>query len=196
MRTKIGKTDGLTATRRASRPAIIREEQIMDTIVKNTKEEAAAIAADKWCEMLFGSHIQDNGARECEFMCMLATALADHAKKEITEESKIKTRELLKQYYLHEIINDKVWLAKTLGTYTDYRGETCEFNFFDRDLYCDYHPRFHLRRILSIAGIEDGVAESIAPFKTGIEILHDEHGGYTAILKTYGRRQTLAKKVS
>lgn len=163
-------------------------------MAKNTKEEAAAIAADKWCQMLFGWHIKDNGARECEFMCMFASIAADRAKKEISEESKVKTRELLKQYYLHEIINDKTWLANTLGTYTNYRGETQEFVFFDRDLYCDYHPCLHLRRILSIAGIEDSIAESIAPFKTGIEILHDEHGGYTAILKTYGRRQTITKE--
>lgn len=95
---------------------------------------------------------------------------------------------------MHEIINDKSWLAKTLGTYTNYRGETSEFDFFDRDLYCDYHPCMHLRRILSIAGIDDSVAERIAPFKTGIEILHDEHEGYVAILKTYRRRQTLTKE--
>ncbi len=163
-------------------------------MAKNTKEEAAAIAADKWCQMLFGSHIQDNGARECGLMCMLATIVADHAKNEISEESKIKTREILEQYYLHEIINDKDWLAKVLGTYANYHGETCEFNFFDRDLYCDYHPCLHLRRILSIAGIDDSVAESIAPFKTGIEILTDENEGYTVVLKTYGRRQALTKE--
>lgn len=163
-------------------------------MVKNTKEEAAAIAADKWCQILFGPHIQDNGARECEFMCMLASVVADRAKNEISEESKIKTREILEQYYLHQIINDKAWLAKTLGTYTDYRGETCEFNFFDRDLYCDYHPCLHLRKILAIAGIDDSVAERIAPFKTGIEIKHDELDGYIVILKTYGRRQTLSKE--
>ena len=52
---------------------------------KNTNEEAAAIAADKWCQMLFGWHIQDNGARECEFMCMLASVVADRAKNEISE---------------------------------------------------------------------------------------------------------------
>lgn len=163
-------------------------------MVKNTKEEAVAIAADKWCEMLFGQHIQDNGARECGFMCMLATTLADHAKKGISEESKIKTREILKQYYLHQIVKDEAWLAKTLGTFTDYRGEIREFNFFDQDLYCDYHPCLHLRRILSIAGIDDNVAESIAPFKTGIEILPDENEGYTVVLKTYGRRQALTKE--
>lgn len=163
-------------------------------MTKNTNEEAAAIAADKWCQMLFGQHIKDNGARECEFMCMLASIAADRAKKEISEESKIKTRELLKQYYLHQIINDEDWLAKTLGTYTDYRGKTCEFNFFDHDLYCDYHPCLHLRRILSIAGIDDSIAERIAPFKTGIQILHDEHEGYTVVLKTYRHRQTLTKE--
>lgn len=161
---------------------------------KNTNEEAAAIAADKWCQMLFGWHIQDNGARECEFMCMLASVVADRAKNEISEESKIKTREMLEQYYLHEIINDKDWLAKTLGTYTDYRGETCEFNFFNHDLYCDYHPCLHLRKILEIAGIDESVAESIAPFKTGIQILPDENEGYTVVLKTYRRRQTLTKE--
>ena len=160
-------------------------------MAKNTKEDAAAIAADKWCEMLFGFHIKDNGARECEFMCLLATVAADYAKKEISEESKIKTRELLEQYYLHQIINEKTWLAKTLGTYTNHRGETCEFGFFDRDLYCDYHPCLHLRRILEIAGIDDSVAQSIAPFKTGIEILHDEHEGYNVILKTYRQRKIL-----
>lgn len=160
---------------------------------KNTNEEAASIAADKWCQMLFGPHIQDNGARECEFMCMLATVAADRAKNEISEESKIKTREMLEQYYLHEIINDEAWL-KTLGTYTDYRGETSEFVFFDSDLYCDYHPCLILRRILSIAGIDDRVAESIAPFKTGIQILPDENEGYTVVLKTYGHRQTLTKE--
>lgn len=166
----------------------------MTKITKITNEKAAEIAADKWCQMLFGWHIKDNGAQECEFMCMLASIAADRAKKEISEKSKIKTRELLKQYYLHEIINDKTWLANTFGTYTDYRGETCEFNFFDRDLYCDYHPCLSLRRILSIAGIEDSIAESIAPFKTGIEILPDEYEGYNVVLKTYGRRQVLTKE--
>lgn len=163
-------------------------------MVKRTNEEAALIAADKWCEMLFGSHIQDNGARECEFVCMLATTLADHAKKEITEESKIKTHEILEQYYLHQIIDDTAWLAKTLGTFTDYRGETREFYFFDCDLYCDYHPCLHLRRILSITGIDDSIAERIAPLKTGIQILPDEDEGYIVVLKTYGRRQTLTKE--
>ena len=163
-------------------------------MVKNTSKEAAAIAADKWCQMLFGQHFQDNGVQECGFMCMLATTLADRAKNEISEESKVKTREILEQYYLHKIINDKAWLARTLGTYTDYRGKTCEFDTFDRDLYCDYHPCLHLRRILEIAGIDDSIAESIAPLKTGIEILHDEHKGYTVVLKTYRQRQTLTKE--
>lgn len=164
-------------------------------MTKDTKEDAAAIAADKWCQMLFGPHLQDNGTGVCDFMCMLASIVADRGKKEISEDSKIKAREILKQYYLHEIADDKAWLAKTLGSYTDYRGEMREFNSFDHDLYCDYHPCLYLRRILSIAGIDDRVADCIAPLKTGIEILPDENEGYIVILKTYGHRQVLTNRV-
>ena len=146
----------------------------------HTDEEAATIAADKWCELLFGWHLQDNGALNEDhaggfYACALATVLANDAKEGITEEMKQKAHELLKQYYLRLIhfentfdTNDVKWLKETFKS----RYEK-KFNWelgFRYDMYCDYDPSWALFTILYNAGIPENNIGSICPWKTGIKI--------------------------
>lgn len=146
----------------------------------HTDEEAATIAADKWCELLFGWHLQDNGALNENHpggfpACALATVLANGAKDEITEEMKQKSHELLKQYYMKYIhfsttfdLNDVHWLKETFKS-----SDEKKFNWehgFNYDMYCDYNPSWALYTILYNAGIPEKNIDCICPWKTGISI--------------------------
>ena len=145
-----------------------------------TNEDAAKMAAEKWCSLLFDFHVQDNGARQDSevMMCCIGTSLHSMCNERITEEMKEKTFNLLYEYYLHYLhyndTNDKSdieWLEENLhdGRNREYRIDWKEFGFCDR-LYCDYNPNCALYCILSNAGIPENCINSICPWKTGISI--------------------------
>lgn len=165
---------------------------------KHTDEEAAKIAADKWCELLFDWHLQDNGALNEDHpggftACALGTILANNAKEHITEEMKVKTHELFKEYYKRSIHfyndynqEDLNWLKTTLpdkdGNY-DWK-----YGFSDGDMYCDYNPYYPLYLLLVNAGISDNDVRSICPWKTGISIRKEDNA---VLYHTYQHREEL-----
>ena len=154
----------------------------------HSMEEAAHIAASKWCELLFGWHLQDNGAldEETSFnMCALGTYLAESAKKDITEQAKKNAYGLFFEYYKRcknystnhngdYILTDigpesYEWLKKNLPD-PDSDNDKWEDYAFSCTPYCDYGPNITLYRILLNAGVDKKDIRSICPWKTGISI--------------------------
>lgn len=145
----------------------------------HSDEEAARIAADKWCELIFGSHLQDNGAHNEShgggfLACALGTILANRSKEGITEEKKCKAHELFYQYYLKAIhfkrtldAKDIDWLNENLK---DKTGKFYWKDISDYDMDCDYDPSWPLYLVLVNSGIEDTDARNICPWKTSISI--------------------------
>lgn len=145
----------------------------------HSDEEAAKIAADKWCKLLFGWHLQDNGALNESHgggfpACALATVLAEKSKEGITAEMKCKAHELFYQYYLKAIhfkrthdTRDLDWLKENLK---DKTGKFDWKDISDYDMYCDYDPSWPLYLVLVNSGIKDTDASNICPWKTGISI--------------------------
>ena len=181
----------------ASRYTRLEDAWVMVNGKTHTDEEAAMIAADNWCELLFGWHMQDNGALDEMHgggfpACALGTILADKAKENISEEMKIKAHELFYQYYLKSIhydrtydSNDIRWLETTL------KDDTGEFDWkygFDYDMYCDYDPAWSLYLILTNSGIEDSDARHICPWKTGISIRREDNA---VMYTTYQKREEI-----
>ena len=150
---------------------------------RRTNEEAAKLAADKWCELLFGWHLQDNGALNETHpggfqACALGTVLANSAKEKITDEMKRKAHELFVQYYLHDIEFQNgnrreavEWARKTLPDPGDKNPYVWSaHSFIGTNMYCDYNPYMPLYLVLINAGIPDYEACKICPWKTGISI--------------------------
>ena len=122
--------------------------------VRRSYEEACQIAADKWVEMIFGTHLQDNGDRtgHSDMAMMLGTVLKDEAKKRCSQDVPEKARELLKKFYLSGC------MCK------GYMGD------FVCPPYSDYGPNTPLYNILVEAGVDENDAGRITPWKTGIDI--------------------------
>jgi len=149
----------------------------------NTNEEAAQKAADKWCEIIFGDHIQDNGAMNEDhpggfYACALGTLLADKSKESITEEMVTKAHNLFKEYYLHELdfnttLNNEhlKWLKETLPSTDDHFD--WKYGFYD--LSCDYGPSWALYLILYHAGVPERNIDNICPWKTSIHIRKEDN---------------------
>lgn len=150
----------------------------------HTAEEAAKIAADKWCEIIFGWHLQDNGALNEDHgggfpACALATVLAEDSKKNITDEMKTKAHELFQEYYrrlmhYNETADSKdiEWLKENL------KDKSGSFDWeygFSYDLYCDYDPSWALYLILENAGVPENTIRSISPWKTSISIRKEDN---------------------
>lgn len=165
---------------------------------KHTDEEAAKIAADKWCELLFDWHLQDNGALNEDHpggftACALGTMLANTSKERITEEMKVKTHELFKEYYRRSIHfyndynqEDLNWLKTT---FPDKEGDyDWKYGFNDNDMYCDYNPYYPLYLLLVNAGIPDKDVRNICPWKTGISIRKEDNA---VLYHTYQHREEL-----
>ena len=148
----------------------------------NTNEEAAKKAADKWCELIFGWHLQDNGAINENhaggfYACALGTVLANNSKERISEDVKKKAHNLFYEYYLHKLhyhkTNDKKdidWLVENLPD--DDKKDPFDWRCFgfSCDLYCDYGPSTPLYLILVNAGVDKRDTGNICPWKTGIDI--------------------------
>lgn len=140
----------------------------------NTNEEAAKKAADKWCDLIFGWHLQDNGGGS--YACVLGTVLANKSKERISEDVKKKAYNLFYEYYLHQIhyyeTNDKKdidWLVENLP---DDEKDPFDWRYFEFgcNLYCDYGPTTPLHLILVNAGVDKRDTGNICPWKTGIDI--------------------------
>ena len=165
-----------------------------------TDDEAAELAANKWCELLFGKHLQDNGAINENhaggvYACTLGTVLANESKKGITEEMQLKTKNLIKEYYLHNIEYHKTdgrnaveWAQKNLPDNDKKNSFSWEYGFGYGSMYCDYGPSTPLYLILINAGISERDACNICPWKTGIEIRHVDN---TVFLNTYRHQEEL-----
>ena len=148
----------------------------------HTSEEAARIAADKWCELIFGWHLQDNGAINEDHpggfsACALGTILADKCKEGITEDVKKKVHDLFYGYYYHflhyEDTHDNAdinWLVENLPDDDEKDPFDWKYFGFRCELYCDYGPSTPLYLILVNAGVDGRSAGNICPWKTGIEI--------------------------
>ena len=148
----------------------------------NTNEEAAKKAADKWCELIFGWHYQDNGAINENhaggfYACALGTVLANKSKEGISEDVKKKAHSLFYEYYLRQLhyyeTKDKKdidWLVEHLPD--DDKKDPFDWRYFEFrcDLYCDYGPTTPLYLILVNAGVDKRDAGNICPWKTGIDI--------------------------
>jgi len=128
---------------------------------RRTYDEACLLAADKWCEMMFKFHLQDNGAINEDhgggfWACALATVMKNDSMKEITEEMVKATHDNLYKYYKNR----------------------CWYECKDKDdswsgyvnLYVDYHPNRPLYDILKDSGIPEKHIDSLCPWKTGIDI--------------------------
>lgn len=134
---------------------LIEEEFISRNGKIHEFKEACKIAADKWCELLFGWHMQNNGALDEEHsfnMCALGTILAEDSKKNISEKVKIKAHKLIEEYYLDGCL----WKHDGVKTYVE--------------LSCDYGPNVPLYELLVKAGIKRNDASNICPWKTSISI--------------------------
>jgi len=149
----------------------------------HTEEEAAKIAADKWCELLFNWHFQDNGASNEDHpggftACALGTILGNKCRENVTEEMEADAHELFKQYYLKEMhfnrtydLDDIQWLKDTLPDKTgkfDWKYGFC-------DLSCDYDPSWALYLILLHAGIPEKSISGLCPWKTRITIRKEDN---------------------
>ena len=166
----------------------------------NTNEEAAKKAADKWCELIFGWHLQDNGAINEDhaggfYACALGTVLANKSKERITEDVKKKAHSLFYEYYLRQLhyneTHDKKdidWLVENLPD--DDRKDPFDWRYFEFgcDLYCDYGPGTPLYLILVNAGVDKRDAGNICPWKTGIDIRPVDNA---VMYNTYQHREEL-----
>lgn len=159
----------------------------------HTDEEAAKIVADKWCDLIFKWHLQDNGALNEEHsfnMCALGTILADKCREGITEDIIKKTHNLFYEYYLHQLrweqgndMENINWLVRNLPD----NDKKDPFDWtkygFEIDLYCDYGPGTPLYLILLNGGVPENNINNICPWKTGISIRSVDN---MVMYKTYG----------
>ena len=165
----------------------------------NTNEEAAKKAADKWCDLIFGWHLQDNGAIDenhggGSYACVLGTVLANKSKERISEDVKKKAYSLFYEYYLHQLhyyeTNDKKdidWLVENLP---DDEKDPFDWRYFEFgcNLYCDYGPTTPLHLILVNSGVDKRDTGNICPWKTGIDIRAVDNA---VIYNTYQHREEI-----
>lgn len=128
--------------------------------VKRTYEEACEIAADKWTELIFNIHIQNNGdnSKQGGQMQMMATLLKERARVGLPLGTDEKFHKLCKEYYLNGC------------KYKSKSGWVSEIK-----LYSDYGPNAPLYDLLHNAGVPDDRIENITPWKTGVTIDKHDH---------------------
>lgn len=164
---------------------------------RHTNEEAATIATNKVMELCFGWHLQDNGALDEEHSFMasaLATTMGSNAKDKISQEVKIKAKELFYGYFngylkfYDDVMNGAHWLI--LEQYVQWlrsnapSPEPSRWNWEHPDgtLNCDYDPCWRWFCLLKAAGVEESAIRVICPWKTTIYIRPLDN---TVIYQTY-----------
>ena len=155
-----------------------------------TDEEAAKVAASKWCELIFDWHLQDNGALEETHpggftACMLGTVLANDSKQGITEDVKQKAYDLLVQYYMHYLhyvnngydYSDINWANETMPDPEPDNKDRFDwkYGFSEFSMSCDYGPSSSLWCLLVNAGVDSRDARNICPWKTHIRIRKEDN---------------------
>ena len=113
-------------------------------------DDACRLAADKWADMIFGFHVQDNGDNSNWVGMALGTIVKDDARKNYDEDVADKFRSLMTDYY------------KSGCKYKD-----CRFPVIP---YCDYHPNSPLAKTLEAAGCSEHDVDMMCPWKTGVEV--------------------------
>lgn len=131
----------------------IEDEFIKENGNVHTFEEAVDIAAKKWVDLIFGYHIQDNGAINESHgggfpACALGTILKNSTIEKMENKEKIatKTYELIKKFYIDTKNNKSYYLS------------------------VDYGPNTYLDDILIKAGVDENKTSNICPWKTMIKI--------------------------
>ena len=142
---------------------LVEDRFIEDKGQRRTYDEACHLAADKWCESIFGQIIQDNGAINENhggglWACVLGSALKENSMEGVTEEMVESARKELYEYY---------------------KGH-CEYTFEDGhkahvNLNTDYAPNIALRSVLLKAGLPEDTIRNICPWKTGIRIIEKDN---------------------
>ena len=115
--------------------------------------EACRLAADKWAEMIFGHHVQDNGddSPAGGLGMTLGTMAKEMAMESCGEEERERFRSLMREYYEG-------------GCMYESEGLSCRMT-----PYCDYHPNSSLEEMLVRAGVRPLHADVMCPWKTGVE---------------------------
>lgn len=147
----------------------VEAEYLIRNKSKRTFEEACNIAADKWCDLLFQWHLQDNGAINEDhpggfFSCVLATLMKNDSAKKIDEKTIKKAHDNFVKYYLD-------------NNYDAMYG-----------MRVDYDPSRSLYDLLKDSGIPEKHIRSLCPWKTSIYI--DEKDN-SVVYCTYGKREYL-----
>ena len=148
----------------------IEEEYLTRFGKMRTYEEACQKLADKWCELIFGFHIQDNGAINEDhgggfWACALGSAIKNDAVAKIGEDVIKKTHDLMVQWYRER-----------------------ETGGYHEDFGVDYGPNCYLYDLLVKAGVDKRDASSICPWKTHISIDRRDNSIYYG---TYGKAEYL-----
>lgn len=147
----------------------------------HTYKEACEIAANKWCELIFEWHLNDNGALNEDHpggftACALSSVLKNEASSKIPKEQQEKAYELIKKFY-----EDDCWW--------EYYNDKGEYeNTWQTNLNVDYGPNRPLYELLKKAGIEEKHIRTICPWKTSIRI--DERDN-SVIWHKYGSLEIL-----
>jgi len=155
----------------------------------HTLEEASKIAADKWCELLFGWELKDNGDLDSQHsfnMSVFASALGNSTKEKISDDVKKKCHDLLEETYMRIIrnkVDDRKWIVDKYAQDDDDRIYMNAYGMEQEWIKTDYHAMRNLYLILSAGGLTDDEISCICPWKTNIRIERTDysviycHGG-------------------
>lgn len=120
---------------------------------RHNREEVMKLAADFWCERIFGSARQDNGDNsDTGFLGMMMASM-------------LKTDSMKKQ---DSSVRDKAW-----NLIAEYYGKVFDKtlpNRFEDELSVDYHPCEALYNILKEAGVNERDINCIVPVKTSLAL--------------------------
>ena len=151
----------------------VKKKFLQEKGLQRSFEEACEIVTQKWCDMLFNFHLNDNGAiNESHgggfLACALSTVLGEKNKSKISDKQKEKVKKLIYEFYKNHCKIDK------------------DGYVYDCPLGCDYDPNYPLYDILSKAKIDKNIISTICPWKTRIVI--DEIDN-SVLIYTYQKKE-------
>lgn len=144
---------------------------------RRTKDEACVIAAEKWAEMIFGKHLQDNGDRTSHGanLNMMGSYVKMLYQKDLTGEMREKFVSVMAEFYKDDC--NLEW-ADSGG---HRRVDAIE-------PYCDYDPNLSLYEMLMKAGVPKDTAGCVCPWKTGVKVDSRDH---SVIVRTYNTMEVI-----